>query len=168
MPGNLFLVGPMGAGKTVIGRTLARKLRRPFHDSDTEIRRLTGVDIGFIFDKEGEAGFRKRECDTLAELCRLQGIVLATGGGIVLDPGNRALLRGNGTVIYLRTSVDQQLERVQLRANRPLLADADPRARLAELAAERNPLYEEIADLTVDTDACRVQEVTRRILAHLE
>lgn len=168
MPGNLFLVGPMGAGKTAIGRMLARRLRRPFHDSDTEIRRRTGVDIGFIFDKEGEAGFRKRECEMLAELSCLQGIVLATGGGIVLDPGNRALLRDNGKVIYLRTSVDQQLERVQLRDNRPLLADADPRARLAELARERNPLYEEIADLTVDTDASRVQEVTRRILAHLE
>lgn len=166
--GSIFLVGPMGAGKSAIGKALARRLDLAFHDTDDEVQRRTGVDIGFIFDKEGETGFRAREHQAVAELVTRPGIVLATGGGTVLDPANRAALAANGTVVYLEASVAWQLRRTKRRAHRPLLDTPDPEARLAALLAERDPLYREIADLVVATDGRRVHEVVRRILGALD
>ncbi|RMG27838.1 MAG: shikimate kinase AroK [Gammaproteobacteria bacterium] len=162
-PGNLFLVGPMGAGKSTIGRQLARVLGLPFEDSDRVIEARTGVDIPFIFEKEGEAGFRRREKAVIDELTRRDGIVLATGGGAVLDPDNRRRLAARGMVIYLHASVDQQLARTARDRNRPLLQTEDPRARLASLFAERDPLYREVADLVVETDGRSVREVVQRL-----
>ena len=167
MPGSLFLTGPMGAGKSTIGRQLAKQLKCPFHDSDHEIENRTGVDIPLIFELEGEAGFRKREATVIDELTQLPGIILATGGGAILDPQNRRYLADRGTVIYLHTSVDQQLKRTGRDRNRPLLQTDDPRGRLEALLAEREPLYREIADLEIDTDGKRVQEVVRQILEYL-
>lgn len=165
---SVFLVGPMGAGKSAIGRALALALDCPFHDTDAEIERRTGVDIAYIFEKEGEAGFRVRERQVVAELTALPGIVLATGGGTVLDPGNRAALRSGGKVVYLTVSIDQQLRRTRRRSHRPLLDTPDPRARLNELLAEREPLYREVADITVPTDGHRVPAMVSKILAALD
>ncbi|HHH46439.1 MAG TPA: shikimate kinase AroK [Thiotrichales bacterium] len=159
MPGNIFLVGPMGAGKSTIGRQLARALHLPFEDSDRVIEERTGVDIPFIFEMEGEAGFRRREKAVIDELTARDGIVLATGGGAVMDPDNRRRLASRGLVIYLRTSVDQQLARTARDRNRPLLQTEDPRARLESLYRVRDPLYREIADMIVDTDGRSVREV---------
>jgi len=167
MPGSLFLTGPMGAGKSTIGRQLSKQLKRPFHDSDHEIENRTGVDIPLIFELEGEAGFRKREEAVIDELTQLPDIILATGGGAILDPANRQHLRERGTVIYLQTSVDQQLKRTCRDRNRPLLQTDDPRSRLAALMTEREPLYREIADLVIDTDGKRVQEVVKQICNYL-
>ena len=167
MPGSLFLTGPMGAGKSTIGRQLAKQLKRPFHDSDHEIENRTGVDIPLIFELEGEAGFRKREAVVIDDLTQLPGIILATGGGAILDPQNRRHLADRGTVIYLHASVDQQLKRTGRDRNRPLLQTGDPRGALEALLAKREPLYREIADLEIDTDGRRVQEVVRQILDYL-
>lgn len=167
MPGSLFLTGPMGAGKSTIGRQLSKQLKRPFHDSDHEIENRTGVDIPLIFELEGEAGFRKRESAVIDELTQLPDIILATGGGAILDPANRQHLRERGTVIYLHTSVDQQLKRTCRDRNRPLLQTDDPRSRLAALMTEREPLYREIADLVIDTDGKRVQDVVKQICNYL-
>ena len=167
-PGSLFLTGPMGAGKTSIGRQLSKQLKRPFHDSDHEIERRTGVDIPLIFELEGEAGFRKREAAVIEELTRLPDIILATGGGAILDPANRRCLAERGLVIYLHTTVDQQLRRTGRDRNRPLLQTADPRAKLEELMTVREPLYREIADLVIDTDGKRVQDVVRQICRYLQ
>ena len=164
MPGSFFLIGPMGAGKSTIGRQLARQLGLRFIDSDREIEHRTGVDIPLIFELEGEAGFRAREKAVIDELTREPGIVLATGGGAILDPDNRRHLRARGHVIYLHTSVDQQLKRTARDRNRPLLRTDDPRARLQALMAEREPLYRNTADLVVETDGCRIREVVNRIL----
>lgn len=168
VPGNLFLVGPMGAGKSTIGRQLARSLHCEFVDSDREIELRTGVDIPFIFEKEGEEGFRKREADIIDELTRRQGIVLATGGGAVMRETNRNHLARRGTVIYLHTSVDQQLARTARDRNRPLLQTEDPRARLESLMAAREPLYRELAAMVIDTDGRSVKDVVREILHRLE
>ncbi|NBU25071.1 MAG: shikimate kinase AroK [Gammaproteobacteria bacterium] len=165
---NIFLVGPMGSGKTAVGKRLARLLGMPFVDSDAEIERRTGVDIPLIFDKEGEAGFRARERDAIAELTAREGIVLSTGGGAVLLPENRGVLRERGTAVYLETSVAQQAARVRRDAHRPLVAGvADPAARLAELMAHRAPLYAEVAAVTVRTDRSQVAEVVRRVVEGL-
>lgn len=160
---NIFLVGPMGAGKSAVGKQLARMLRREFHDSDAEIEARTGVDIPFIFEKEGESGFRRREREVIEALTVLDGIVLATGGGAVLDPANRAALASRGLVVYLEASVDQQLERTRLSNHRPLLDTVDPAERLAKLLQERAPLYCELAALTVPTDGRLVREVAQEI-----
>jgi shikimate kinase len=167
MPGSLFLTGPMGAGKSTIGRQLARRLRLAFHDSDHEIEQRTGVDIPLIFELEGEAGFRRREQSVIDELTRLPGIVLATGGGAILDPENRDHLASRGTVIYLHASVPQQLRRTSRDRNRPLLQTANPRAKLEELMTARDPLYREIADLIINTDGMRVADVVRQIIHQL-
>lgn len=161
---SIFLIGPMGSGKTAVGRQLARSLDLAFFDSDAEVESRTGVDIPLIFEKEGEAGFRDREREIIDVLTAKDSIVLATGGGAVLLPQNREHLASRGCVIYLQASVDQQLERTRHGRQRPLLFTADPRQRLAELFAQRAPLYEEIADIVVNTDGRRVQTVTDEIL----
>ena len=160
---NLFLVGPMGAGKSAVGRQLARLMRMDFVDSDDEIEHRTGVDIPFIFEKEGEEGFRKREAKIIEELSVRQGIVLATGGGAVMDSRNRSYLGARGFVIYLHTTVEQQLDRTKRGRNRPLLDNKDRRAVIAELMEIRDPLYREISDLVVKTDGRLVREVAAEI-----
>lgn len=158
----------MGAGKSAIGKELARLLARDFFDSDREIERRTGADIALIFDKEGEAGFRRRERQVIEELTQRDGIVLATGGGAVLDAANRECLSVRGCVIYLKASVSAQAGRTGRGQQRPLLATPDREARLRELFAAREPLYESIARLTVDTDQGRVKDLARRILRELD
>jgi shikimate kinase len=164
---SVFLVGPMGSGKTAVGRGLAARLGYRFVDSDAEIERRTGVDIPFIFEKEGEAGFRLREREVIDELTRREGIVLGTGGGAVLAADNRERLAARGIVVYLETSVDQQLTRTRRSRNRPLLFTADPRARLASLMVEREPLYRSIAVVTVRTDGRKVASVVEEIAGEL-
>lgn len=157
----------MGSGKTAVGRELARTLNMAFYDSDAEIERRTGVDIAYIFEREGEAGFRAREREMIRELTERPGIVLATGGGVVLDADNRARLKSSGTVVYLRTTVDEQLKRTRRTSTRPLLQAEDPRAVLEKLAAERGPLYEALADIDVDTTGHRVRSVASAIRKRL-
>jgi shikimate kinase len=160
---NIFLIGPMGSGKTAVGRHLARLFHFTFHDSDADIEAKTGVDIPFIFEKEGETGFRIREKESIDRLTRLESIVLATGGGAVIDPANRAALAERGVVVYLVTSVNQQIERTRHARHRPLLHDTDPELKLKDLMARRAVLYAEIADLTITTDGRRVQLVAEEI-----
>lgn len=164
---NIFLIGPMGSGKSAVGRQLARALELAFHDSDDEIEARTGVDIPFIFEKEGEEGFRRREAMVIAELTALEGVVLATGGGAAEDPANRRLLAEHGTVVYLYTSVPEQIRRTSKSRNRPLLNSGDPAKVLEELTTIRDPQYREIADLVVETDGRQVAVVTREILKQL-
>ena len=165
--GNLFLVGMMGAGKSTVGRLLARRLKLRFLDCDHEIERRCGVKIPLIFDIEGEPGFRARESEVLAELMALKGIVLATGGGAVLSAGNRRRLAEHGTVVYLRARPEDLYGRVRHDRNRPLLATADPLRRLRELHAERDPLYAEIADVVIDTGRQTVQALARELVVRL-
>lgn len=167
-PSNIILVGPMGAGKTTIGRQLAKAADKAFVDSDQEIEHRTGASIPWIFDVEGEEGFRRREREMLAELTEREGTVIATGGGAVLSPETRKLMRKRGMVIYLRASVDQILRRTARDRNRPLLQTEDPRARLEALMAERDPLYREVADLVMDTDDRSVRSVVRESLERLQ
>ncbi|HET8765397.1 MAG TPA: shikimate kinase AroK [Rhodanobacter sp.] len=164
---NIFLVGMMGAGKTTVGRTLARRLKLRFVDSDHEIEARCGVKIPVIFEIEGEAGFRSREAQALAELTVLQGIVLATGGGAVLREESRRLLAARGIVIYLRATPEHLFERVRQDRNRPLLATGDPLERLRALYRERDPLYREVADLVIDTGRQSVQVLARALLEQL-
>ncbi len=163
-PKNVFLIGPMGAGKSAVGRQLARMLHLTFLDSDEEVENRTGVDLSFIFEKEGEEGFRKREAKVIEDLSNMDGVVLATGGGAVSDVQNRSNLGARGYVVYLKTSVDQQLQRTARRHVRPLLENGDRRDVLDHLMTEREPLYLEIADLTVDTDGRKVNAVASEIL----
>jgi shikimate kinase len=164
---NVFLIGPMGSGKTAVGKHLARALRIQFYDSDVEIEQRTGVDIPYIFEKEGEAGFREREREVIDALTQLDGVVVATGGGAVLNPQNRERLAARGFVVYLQTGVRQQLDRTRHGRHRPLLYTADPEARLRELMSIRAPLYESIAALTVHTDGRQVRAVAEEILTRL-
>jgi len=164
---SVFLIGPMGSGKTAVGRRVAQVLHMPFYDSDTELERRTGVDIPFIFEKEGEAGFRQRERETLETLSALERIVLATGGGAVLLEENRRVLAARGRVVYLQTSVAQQAHRVRYGRHRPLIAQGDPAQRLGQLMDARAPLYESIADFVVATDGRRVQHVAEAVLQAL-
>ena len=164
---RIFLIGPMGAGKTTIGRRLAQVLDREFLDSDHEIEQRAGASIPLIFELESEAGFRTREKTVIAELTQRPGIVLATGGGAVLDPDNRRCLAGRGFVVYLYASVDEQLQRTRHDTQRPLLQTADPRARLASLLEQRDPLYREIADLVVSSDGQLLRAIVQQILDHL-
>jgi|SRR6185437_3201627 len=158
----------MGAGKTAIGKELARRLGLDFLDADQEIERRTGADIPLIFEKEGEAGFRRREREVIAELTQRERLVLATGGGAVLDSANREALKTRGFVIYLKASVDAQAARTAQNRNRPLLQTDDPQARLRQLFEVRAPLYEDLAQLTVDTDSGQVKQITQRIIEALE
>ena len=165
---SIYLVGMMGAGKTTVGRWLARRLKLRFFDSDHEIERRCGVKIPVVFEIEGEAGFRARETQVIEELTRLRGIVLATGGGAVLLAENRAHLAERGYVAYLRASPEDLFERVRNDRNRPLLATPDPLARLRELYEVRDPLYREIADLVIDTGSQGVQVLAHELLDKLE
>jgi shikimate kinase len=158
----------MGSGKSAVGRQLARRLGLEFVDSDDEIVARTGVDVAYIFEKEGEAGFRARESEVIDELTLRDNVLVATGGGAVLDPANRERLRDRGRVVYLRTSVDQQLARTRRSTRRPLLNNPDPRGTLERLMAQRSPLYEEVADLAVDTDGRKVKTVVDEIVRRLE
>jgi|SRR5690554_3890657 len=162
--GNIFLIGPMGVGKTTIGRLVAAALDAPFYDSDREIEALTGANIPWIFDVEGEAGFRIREERMIDTLSRREGIVLATGGGAILSAKTRANLKERGTVIYLKASIAQQYERTSKDKNRPLLQTADPMGRIRELMAEREPLYLETAHYIVDTGRRGARGVVNEIL----
>jgi shikimate kinase len=160
---NLYLIGPMGSGKTAVGRRLAILLSKQFFDSDAEIERRTGVDIRYIFEKEGEARFREREREVIADLTKLTGVIVSTGGGAVLDPKNRERLASTGTVVYLHANVDTQLMRTKPGRTRPLLMNDDPRAVLEKLMSIRRPLYEEIADIRVDTTGKRVRAVAASV-----
>lgn len=164
---NIFLVGLMGAGKTTIGRLLARRLKRTFFDSDHEIESRCGVRISVIFDVEGEAGFRARESAVISELTALEGIVLATGGGAVLAEANRRHLAARGMVIYLHSAPVHLWERTRHGRNRPLLATADPKRRLEELYGQRDPLYRDVADLVVETGRQSASTLVKRLLAQL-
>jgi shikimate kinase len=160
---NVFLIGPMGSGKTAVGKALARLLGVPFYDSDREIERRTGVDIPFIFEKEGEAGFREREREVIDDLTRQEPLVLATGGGAILHAENRQNLAARGCVVYLQTSVHNLVSRVKRSQNRPLLHNTDPGEKLQQLMRDRGPLYAETADVTVATDNRRVRSVAEQI-----
>lgn len=165
---NIFLVGPMGAGKTTIGRLLAEELGKQFVDSDQVIEERAGADISWIFDMEGEPGFRLRERAAIAELCALDNIVLATGGGAILAEDNRRHLRGRGFVVYLKATIAQQVERTKRDQKRPLLRGVDdPRARLTALMEIRDPLYSEVADITVMTSRRSPRAVCNEILQQI-
>lgn len=164
---NIFLVGPMGAGKSTIGRHLADELHLEFYDSDQEIEKRTGADIAWIFDLEGEDGFRAREETVINDLTDKQGIVLATGGGSVVNKTVRNRLSARGIVVYLQTTIDKQVARTQRDKRRPLLQNEDPEKVLRDLADTRNPLYEEVADYVVDTDDQSARAVANQIIAKI-
>jgi shikimate kinase len=162
-PGNIFLVGLMGAGKTSVGRMLARRLNMEFFDADSEIERITGVKIPVIFEIEGETGFRAREEKMIEQLSAMNGIVLATGGGAVIAETNRRFLKSRGRVIYLRAAPEDLWRRTRRDRNRPLLQTADPLGKLRTLHEQRDPLYREVADLIVDTGSQSVAHLTSKI-----
>ena len=161
--GNVILVGPMGAGKSTIGRQLAHQLHYEFVDSDHEIEARTGADIPWIFDVEGEEGFRRREEVVIDELTQRDGIVLATSGGAITREANRRVISARGIVVYLQTSIEQQLTRTARDRKRPLLQNAEPRKVLVELMKIRDPLYREVADYVVDTDSSNIKDVASHI-----
>ena len=161
---NIFIVGPMGSGKTTVGKIVANELLLDFHDTDTKIEDTTGVTIDWIFDIEGESGFRKRENAVLKDMVALNSIVLATGGGIVIVEQNRELLASRGTVFYLHTPLNIQVERTSKDKDRPLLKDQDPEKVLAELQKSRQSLYEEVADHIIDTENKSGSEVANEIV----
>ncbi|MCB1746229.1 MAG: shikimate kinase AroK [Gammaproteobacteria bacterium] len=164
---RIFLIGPMGTGKTTIGNQLARSLGYSFVDADQEIEARTGASIALIFDVEGEAGFRERERRIIDELTQREAIVLATGGGAVLAADNREHLAARGFVVYLRTGIEALLRRMRFDTTRPLLRTEDPEGTLKRIIEEREPLYTSIADLIVDTGKLSVRQVVRRIAAEL-
>jgi len=165
---NVFLVGPMGAGKTTIGRLLAEELGKQFHDSDQAIEERAGADISWIFDVEGEPGFRVRESAAIEDLCAMDNIVLATGGGAVLAEANRQHLRKRGFVVYLKATIAQQVERTKRDQKRPLLKNVDdPKAKLTALMELRDPLYSEVADITVMTSRRSPRAVCTEILQQI-
>ncbi len=166
-PKRLFLVGPMGAGKSTIGKRLSQRLQLDFFDSDKEIEKRTGASIALIFELEGEQGFRQREASIIEELSNLDNIVLATGGGAILSSANRDLLRKRGTTVYLQTSVEFQLQRTSRDSKRPLLQTDNPRKKLEELLTIRDPLYRELADIIVRTDGRHVNAVVNEITRHI-
>jgi len=161
---NIFLIGPMGAGKTTMGRQIAKRLNMDFEDSDHAIEEHTGVDIPLIFEKEGEAGFRKREAAIIDELTQKTQLVLATGGGAILAKENRQHLKNRGTVIYLHSDIKHLLERVGHDKNRPLLQTSDPAATLREIMKIREPLYRETADIIINTGQQSIRAVINVML----
>lgn len=165
---NIFLIGPMGAGKSTIGRTLAKELKLDFYDSDEVIEERTGADISWIYDVEGEEGYRRREQKVIEELTQKTNIVLATGGGVIMTPENRNALAGRGTVIYLKTSLQQQFERTKRDSTkRPMLQTKDLEQRLERLREECEPLYEELSDVSFDTDRLTVKAVALHIIKYI-
>ncbi|MCB1700597.1 MAG: shikimate kinase AroK [Pseudomonadales bacterium] len=165
---RIFLVGPMGAGKSTIGKYLAQHLHLQFADTDTEIEERTGADIPWIFDMEGEAGFREREQQVVEEMTLWDDVVLATGGGVVMRPENRQALAARGYVVYLYASVDEQVKRTRRDRRRPLLQKGDPEDVLRKLMAIREPLYREIADHVIETDGCTPRTVAQRLVRDLQ
>lgn len=165
--GNLILVGMMGSGKTTMGRALARQLGKNFVDSDEEIQRRTGVTIPHIFDIEGEAGFRQRESAAISDLAGRDNMVLATGGGAVLLEQNRAMLQQSGIVIYLKASVHHLWQRTKNDRNRPLLQTADPHAKLTELFQQRDPLYQQVADIVIQSGKQSVHALMLQLLGEI-
>lgn len=166
---SLFLVGPMGAGKTTIGKLLAQELKLNFKDTDKEIEERTGADIAWIFDVEGEQGFRQRETQVLDELTQqMPPVVLATGGGVIIKSENRGFLCARGLVVYLKAGIDSQVERTSKDKKRPLLQNENPQQVLENLMQERQPLYEEVADLVMDTDVDSPKTIVKKIIAHLD
>ena len=165
---NLFLIGPMGAGKSTIGKQLAKALKLEFFDADQEIENRTGADIAWIFDKEGEAGFRKREIQVIDELTQKSGIVLATGGGVIMSQENRTRLAARGTVVYLHATVEQQMGRTTYDKRRPMIDTPVPEETLVDLMGTRDPLYREVADLVVTTDGRTVRSVAFEVIRLLE
>ena len=164
---NIILIGPMGSGKTTVGKQLAKKLRMDFIDADLEIEKRTGVSISTIFDIEGEEGFRVRETKMLKELCEKTSIVLATGGGAIIKEENRILLRKSGYVVYLKTSIETQFKRTQKGTNRPLLEKGDAMEKLEELMKQRESLYEQEADFIVSSGERAVSRVVHEICEQL-
>ncbi|MDA0820916.1 MAG: shikimate kinase AroK [Proteobacteria bacterium] len=160
---RIFLIGPMGAGKTTIGRRLAKSLRKNFVDADQELERRTGASVALIFDVEGEAGFREREKRIIDELTQLDNIVLATGGGAILDVDNRKALSERGFVIYLHALVEELVERTRHDSNRPLLNTDNPVAKMRDILEQRDALYRSIADLVIDTGTVGLTDVVREI-----
>jgi shikimate kinase len=165
---NIFLIGPMGSGKSTIGRQLAKSLKRTFRDSDREIEERTGASISLIFEIEGEQGFRDRERRMIEELTRQENIVLATGGGAVLRSENRSYLMQRGFVIYLHAPIGQLYARTRKDRKRPLLQTADPRGKIIRLVEERDPIYRQVADLIIDTEHRTVRQVVNQIIRDLE
>jgi shikimate kinase len=164
---NVYLIGPMGSGKTAVGRRLAVLLGMQFFDSDAEIEKRTGVDIRYIFEREGEPKFRAREREVIADLAKLDDVVVATGGGVVLDPANRERLATTGTVVYLETDLDTLARRTKSSKARPLLSGADPRAVLETLMEARRPFYEQLADLRIETAGRQVRAVAAELAQRL-
>ncbi len=167
-PTKVFLVGPMGAGKSTIGKYLAQQLKLQFADTDTEIESRTGADIPWIFDVEGEEGFRDREQQVVEEMTQWDNTVLATGGGVVIRNENRRALGGRGFVIYLHATVEEQVRRTKRDRRRPLLSSGDPETVLRSLMIERDALYREIADHIIDTDGCSPRTVARKLIRELQ
>jgi shikimate kinase len=165
---NVYLIGPMGSGKTAVGRRLAALLGMQFIDSDAEIEKRTGVDIRYIFEKEGEARFRERERDVIAELTELDDVVVATGGGVILDPKNRERLAATGVVVYLETTIDTLVRRTKAAKTRPLLMNDDPHGVLERMMVVRRPLYEKAADLRIETTGRQVRAVAADIHQRLD
>ena len=164
---NIILIGPMGSGKTSTGRILAKEMGFDFIDTDEAIVESTGVSIAYIFDVEGEAGFRKREHKELMKFLDNDNMVIATGGGIITYDKSRMILQGQKKVVYLKTSIEKQIERATVSDNRPLLIDTDPASKLQELMLTREPLYEEISDIKIDTNERRPSEIALEIIDRL-
>jgi shikimate kinase len=166
--GNIFLVGPMGAGKSSVGKQLAKALARDFYDSDKEIEKRTGVSISWIFEREGEEGFRQREHNMIAELAELKDAVIATGGGAILSEENRKIFRAKGHVVYLSASVEQLYRRTSRDKTRPLLQTENPKQRIREILKLREPLYKEVADIVLRTGEHSIQHVVSGLIKKLE
>ena len=160
---NIFLIGPMGVGKTTIGRVLAKMMNLRFFDSDQEIELSSGANIPWIFDVEGESGFRERESRMISQLCQRRDIVLATGGGVILEKRNREVLCSNGTVVYLTAPIEKLVDRTKQDKNRPLLQTNNPKQKLIELFEARNPLYEDVSDVVIDTQGKKPLAVASEI-----
>ena len=164
---SIILIGPMGSGKTSTGRILAKEMGFDFLDTDEEVVERTGVSIAYIFDVEGETGFRKREYQALMKFLQNQNVVIATGGGIIMHDESRAIIQSHKRVVYLKTSIEKQIERATVSEKRPLLIDTDPASKLQELMLTREPLYEEISDIKIDTDERKPSEIALEIIDRL-